>query len=618
MNQAVFEIDKPIDYEPMYKQLKEKCAEQAALIAKLQKEGNGKGHKVPPFSNLAYDFLTSLQYKVKSLTAQVSDFQSGEKYVKIQAEHKSHLATKDREIKKLKHELADVRRQVIDVRNKWMQTNEDLVKEHAKELARKDRNIEALEKQLLDTRIMLDAEKGKFKDKSRELYQVMTELEEEKGKNLKLTAQVNRDYENSSKPSSTNPNHKKIVNNREKTGKLPGGQFGHKGHPRKKHTPTNVVEIPAPAKYANNPGYKLTGRTITKQLVDIHVDIVVTEYFTSEYRNVLTGQRVHADFPAGMVNEVTYSGNVKSFAFLLNNHCNVSIAKVSDFLSELTGGELKISTGMINGLSRECSLKTEPEQKESFTDLLLSPVMSTDFATVRVNGKNKNVAVCATPSNVMYFAKEHKGHEGIKGTPVEDYQHTLVHDHDKTYYNYGGNHSECNEHPLRYLKDGMENEPDRKWAGQMRGLIQEMIHFRKNLDPSDNRDPDEIAPDKVKAFEDRYDEILGLAKEEYEYEPPTKYYKDGYNLYKKLEKYKAAQLLFLHDRRVPATNNLAERLLRVIKRKLAQVMTFRSFDSLDYLCRSLGTVASMRAQGSNLYEGVASIYDRATKYSGCH
>ena len=290
-----------------------------------------------------------------------------------------------------------------------------------------------------------------------------------------------------------------------------------------------------------------------------------------------------------------------------------SIANVSDFLSELTGGELKISTGMVSGLSKECSLKSEPEQKKAFADLLLSPVMCTDFATVRVNGKNNNVAVCATPSTVMYFAKEHKGHEGIKGTPVETYQHTLVHDHDKTYYNYGSNHAECNEHPLRYLKDGMENEPDYKWAGQMRKLIQEMIHFRKNLDPSDDRDPDEIAPDKVKAFEERYDEILDLAKEEYEYEPPTKYYKDGYNLYKKIEKYKTAQLLFLHDKRVPTTNNLSERLLRVIKRKLAQVTTFRSFDSLEHLCQSLSMVSSLRAQGRNIYDGIASIFNRLTQ-----
>ena len=224
------EKDKNIDYEQMYKQLRDKCANQDKLIAELQNGKNGNARKVPPLSNLAYNYLTNLQYKVKSLTAQVNDFESGEKYVKIQADHNRQLAIKEREIKNLKRELAEVRCQVTEVRNMWMQVNEDLVKEHAEELSRKERKIDTLEKQLLNTQIMLDEEKRRFKEKVRELYQVMTELEAEKGKNLKLTAQINRDYENSSKPSSEKPNHKKISNNRKKTGKKPGGQFGHKGH----------------------------------------------------------------------------------------------------------------------------------------------------------------------------------------------------------------------------------------------------------------------------------------------------------------------------------------------------------------------------------------------------
>ena len=182
-----------------------------------------------------------------------------------------------------------------------------------------------------------------------------------------------------------------------------------------------------------------------------------------------------------------------------------------------------------------------------------------------------------------------------------------------TFQNYGGKHQECNQHPERYLKGIMENEPGLEWSGQMRDLIKEMIHFRNSLDPEDGRDPDKIDPGGVEAFEARFDEIIALAKKEYEDVPPSKYNKDGFNLYRRMEKFKGSHLLFLHDRRVPPTNNLAERLLRVIKRKSAQVMTFRSFEGLDYLCRSLGTVASLRAQGENLYDSVASIYDRPLK-----
>ena len=556
-----------------------------------------------------FEYITDLQHKNKSLTAQLKAFRTGEKFAKIKEQFKRELAEKKREIRNLRLELDEANCRTVTVRQNYQQVIEDMEDEHKKALAKKNRHIKELTERALKAEGLLDAERDKATEKNRELYRVMVQLEEERGKNLKLKAQINRDYENSSIPSSMKPNRKKITNNREKTDRRPGGQPGHEGHGRKKHIPTNIVDIPAPEKYASSKDYRLTGKTITKQMVDVRVDIIATEYRTPEFRNVKTGQRVHADFPGGVVNDVNYGGSIKAFAFLLNNHCNVSIANVSDFLSELTGGKLRISTGMINGLSKEFSRKAEPERKKAFSDILLSPVMSTDFTTACVGGQKKNVMVCATPSAVIYFARDHKGHEGVKGTPVEDYQGILVHDHDMTFYKYGSAHQECLEHASRYLKDSMDNEPNLQWNRQMREIVREMIHFRNGLDPGDDRNPDQIDPDKVDEFEAKYDEVLSLAKNEYEYEPPNKYYVEGFNLYIKMLKYRDNHLLFLHDRKVPPTNNLSERLLRIYKRKQQQVMSFRSFESLEHLCNSLGVFASLRYQGQNLFDGVSAIFD---------
>jgi hypothetical protein len=602
-----------IDYKRLHEDLLAKYAEKNALIATLSKENRELRMREVPLSNTGYMHLANLQYKAKAYAAQVSDFKSGEKYVKMRAEHRAHIATKDREIASLKRELADSRQQAVSIRKMWTEVNEGLVKEHAKELAGMTRAIEALEKRLLDTKGLLAQEKEKVKAKAIELYQARADLEDEKGKNQKLRNQINRDYENSSLPSSQKRGDKKITNNRERTGKKPGGQPGHKGHPRKKHAPTNVIEIPAPEEYANSPDYKPTGKTITKQVVGIRVEIVVDEYTTPEFRHVRTRQRVHADFPDGVVNDVNYSGSIKAFAFLLNNYCNVSVKKVSEFLCELTGGELKISTGMINGLAERFSYGTEADQRKAFADILLSPVINTDFTSARVNGRNMNVLVCATPSIVLYFTREHKGHEGIKGSPIEDYQNILVHDHDLTFYKYGNGHQECLEHILRALKDSIDNEPNLKWNKQMRELIQEMIHFTNGLNPNDMRNPDQIDEGRVKELESSYDYILNIAQAEYEYEPPSKYYKDGFNLYKRMLEYRGNHLLFLHDRTVPHNNNLAERLLRILKRKLGQVMTFRSDEGLMYYCQSLGIIASLRARGQSLWGSVASIFDEYQK-----
>jgi hypothetical protein len=547
---------------------------------------------------------------VKGLESQVQAFKSEEKYITMRSEFKSQLSAKDRVIRNLESELMSARRETVTARHKWMEVFDDMEKEHLKELAKKDRKINELMERALKAERQCDEWKDKNKELLKEMYKVKVELDEEQGRNMKLTAQVNRDYENSSIPSSQKLNHKKIVNNREKTGKKPGGQPGHVGHRRKKLTPTNRIDIPAPEKYADSPDFKPTENTITKQVINIRVSAVVDEYATPEFRNVITGQRVHAEFPEGVVNDVNYGGSVKSFAYLLNNNCNVSIEKVSDLISELTRGEIKISTGMINGLSREFSQKTEAEQRKAFADMLLSPVMNIDLTTARVNGKNANVVVCAAPSLIMYFARKNKGHKSVIGTPIEDYQNTLIHDHESTFYKYARWHQECLEHVLRYLKDSMSNEPNFKWNRLMWELIRETIHFWKSIAPDEMRNPDEVAPEKVESFEARYDEILKLAEEEYKYEPPSKYYIKGYNLFIKLRKYRKEHLLFLHDIRVSPTNNLAERLLRIFKRKQAGAISFRSLESLDFLCRCMGTVASLREQSQNLFESIAEIYNR--------
>jgi len=554
--------------------------------------------------NTSFEYITNLQYKVKVLASRLGAFESGEKYLVMKSEFGKRLSAKEKEINKLKIELADAHAQTVTVRKSWMQIFDDLEKEREQVLQEKGRIIISLEERALKAERLVDELKDKLTEKNKELYQVKSLLEEEEEKNKKLTSQLNRDYENSSIPSSMMPSHKKIPNSREKTGKKPGGQPGHKGHSRKKHIPTNRIHIPASPKHADSQYFKPTDKTITKQMVNLSMHLSVDEYSTPEYRNIRTGQRVHAEFPDGVVNDVNYGGSIKSVAFLLNNRYCVAIDKVREFLSEVTGGQLQISRGMINGLSKEFSKKTQAEQKKAFSDALLSPVMGTDFTVMRVNGKNVQVAVCATSESALYFAREQKGIKGVKGTPVEDYQGILVHDHDKTFYNYAGAHQECLAHVQRYLKSSMENEPALNWNKQMRELIREMIHYRNALCPDSEPDLE-----KIRDYEARYIAILDIAKREYEYEPPRKYFKDGYNLYVRLREFKDSHLLFLGNSRIPATNNLCERLLRILKRKQKQAMTFRSFESLEFLCDCLGTIASIRAGKQNLYTSVSAIFD---------
>ena len=139
----------------------------------------------------------------------------------------------------------------------------------------------------------------------------------------------------------------------------------------------------------------------------------------------------------------------------------------------------------------------------------------------------------------------------------------------------------------------------------MHALVTEMIHYRNET--ALHAEPD---PVQISAFEARYDEILKKATDEYEYVLPSKYYRDGYNLYRRMEKFKRAHLRFLYDHTIPTTNNAAERHLRNYKRKQKQAISFRSFTSIEDLCNGKSVLIKIRNNdGANVFQEVTQRFD---------
>lgn len=162
------------------------------------------------------------------------------------------------------------------------------------------------------------------------------------------------------------------------------------------------------------------------------------------------------------------------------------------------------------------------------------------------------------------------------------------------------------QHNCRYLVGSIQNEPEFVWNSQMQELIREMLHYRNGLAEGDGLDEG-----TVRGFEERYDRILDKAEEEYADHPPGDYYREGYNLFLRLRKYKENELLFLHDKRVPANNSLCERLARVYKRKQKQAITLRSQAQLGYICDGLSVVHLLRTKkDGSVYQEIADIYER--------
>lgn len=548
--------------------------------------------------------MADLLLEISVLRKKIAALESGEKYQQLQEQHRRELAAKDREIKHLKNELAEAHAETVDVRNKWIQTCDDVTKEKDRVLASKDRELKRMEARMYNAERKRDEAKDKVRDIRLELYKAQTEIEEKEKLIQKLTVQINRDYTNSSNPSSMKPNHKTIHNSRENSGRKPGAQPGHPHHGRKRLTPSKTIQISPPKEFLDTTKYRPTGKMIVRQVQELQISVTATDYETPEFVCLKTGKKVHADFPAGVKDDVNYNEWIKAFAYCLNNKCNVSIQNTQEFLKEISNGQLNISAGMICNLSREFSKKTEKERSEIFYSLLTSPVMHTDFTFDRVNGKTGTVMICLADGLVLYQGREAKGYEGIKGSPVEIYQNIVVSDHESVFVSRGTKHQECLAHVERYLRSSMENEPELTWNKKMLEWVKEAIHYRNEV----LRAGETLDEEKVTYLKNKFDEILSIGNGEYEYVPPKDSFREGYNLCKRMTESPQEYLLFLDNILVPPTNNAAERAGRKVKRKAKAVMCFRSTAGHEYYLDGLSVMETMEAKGEDMIKGIAARF----------
>lgn len=559
-----------------------------------------------------------LLFKIKILKDRVEAFESGAQYVRMQELHRIARAGDFREIKRLKEELAHERAEKIHVRELWYGTCADMQQECEKRLEDKDREckrkldekdklILKLQNDLQKERELRAAEHEKYLKQVQEAYEAKALYEDEKEKNQELLSRINKDYSNSSKSSSMSPNHETIHNSREKTGRRPGGQPGHVHHGRKHQEPTQTHEIPVPDIYLEDDNYQPTGRIIRKQMIKVHVTTQVIEYWTYELRDVVTGQRVHAEFPPGFIDDVNYDGTVKALAYIVNNDLYTSIDKTRVFLKEISGGKIDISTGFICNLARQFSECTQEEREKIFHELKEADVLHTDFTFGRTGGKQSAVIITSTDDGkVLYQGRAKKGDEGVKGSPVENYNGTLVSDHESALIKHGSRHQECLSHIKRYVQGEMENEPQNTWGQKMNDWIKDSVGYWHEVDD----DLTEYDPAVADIYIGRFMDILKTAKDEYEYEPPSKYYRTGYNTYKRMEENPEEYVLFLRDPSVPPTNNVAERAGRKYKRKAHQVMSFRSQEGSNRFCDGLTITENIKAQGKDLFEEVTARFNR--------
>ena len=459
----------------------------------------------------------------------------------------------------------------------------------------------------------LHLEIKKYQEESKKDKELIEKLIEE---NEKLKNQNNKNSNNSSKPSSTdNQKPKKktganLYNYRIKTGNKVGGQKGHKGHNLGKKELEKIIDekkLKVKTIY-----HKIKGDSKKEPLIKYKMELEVNTYVEKHIFEY--DEKSNEKLPKEFYTDVTYGTSIKALAIHLGCYNVIAYDRLSDFFEVITNNTLKISNGTLVNFVKEFSKKSEKTINNLEENFLNGIIGYTDETGTKFNNKKLYIRNYSNEETVVYKVHKHKGHNPIKEDNIlPKFLGGIMGDHDTTLYSYGSKNYECNIHLGRYLMELMENIPDIKWPFLMYDLIFRINNTRKiameyGLTKFDK--------EKIKEYQDEYDEILELAKEENK-TIKSSYYrmKKAKPLYMRLVKYKKNHLYFIEDFQVPFDDNLSERDLRIFKNKTKISGGFRSLDVAQCFVNSLSIIKTSIKRNLNPYKSIMDIFNNKTLFN---
>jgi len=458
-------------------------------------------------------------------------------------------------------------------------------KDFFRQLSETMQKFDNLQKEFTDFKVAANKEIDRLNDRVGVLEKENKQLKTE---NEKLKDIINKNSSNSSKPPSSD-GFTKIENSREKTGRKPGGQPGHKGFkPKLYENPTKIIDFKRKKCFCGG-HLKYDEKYTAKQLVDVEVKTHIEEY--REYSGVCEccGAQIENEAPLNDI--VTYGSNLKAVCSMLTSEGCVSINRTRQMVSELTGGVINLSEGTIAKWVRDLAERVAPALGKIKEKLLVSPVLNKDETGVRV-GKTLNwFHVLSNKSHTLYYSHKKRGNEADKAADVlPAFGGVLVHDHLKGLYDFKCAHAECNAHILRYLKAAVESK-GRKWAQDMLDLL---LWAKSGGEIN-------------KVFK-RYDKILKAGQKEFLKDEAPDYNGDDMKLFRRMREYKAEHLRFVTDKDVPFDNNQAERDLRMIKAKTKISGCFRAEDGGEIFAHIKSYTSTLRKNHMNIFREIKNAF----------
>ena len=426
-----------------------------------------------------------------------------------------------------------------------------------------------------------------------------------------LKARLNQNSSNSSKPPSSDGLCKKPPIMREKSGKKPGGQPGHKGsglilpkNPDKfiTHEPSQCATCASNStcKAARN---QIAGR---RHEIDVEIRTHVTEHQQIRVVCPQSGAILLGAYPTNITSEAQYGIGYTSLVTALNTIGIVSMERIQELLHGITG--ISPSVGTIATMLETSANAVSGTVAEIKAAVTSAPIVHFDETGVRIGGATEWLHSASTDDMTYLSVHPKRGKEGMNAAGVlPEFTGTAVHDCWVAYFTYANMaHALCNAHVLRELKAATEDYAQ-GWAKEASHLLLEMKQMKESLQQEGATE----APPLLRAtYSATYDRIMSEALLQNPMPEPIpgkkgrpKRGKIG-SLVDRMITHKPEFLAFFTDFDVPFTNNQAERDIRMFKVKQKVSGCFRSKDGATGFAALMSFISTAKKQGLSAFSSI--------------
>jgi transposase len=420
-----------------------------------------------------------------------------------------------------------------------------------------------------------------------------------------LINQLGLNSQNSSKPPSSDPNRKK----KKKTAgvRKAGGQKGHVGTTLQKFdTPDQIENIPVDRRTLPKGRYKDVGYE-SRQVVDIEISRVVTEYRAQILENA-KGKRYTAPFPEGVGRPVQYGIDVKVHSVYMSQYQLVPYKRIEeDFQDQV---RIPISAGTVFNFNYDAYHKLAAFEAIVKSKLIESGLCHADETGININGKRVWLHCVSNPLWSYYLPHEKRGLDAMQDMGVlPNFSGVLCHDHWKPYFRFECQHALCNAHHLRELERAWDQDKQ-EWARDMRDLL---VRINQAVDDAGGQ----LEPAESRKFRQTYRKLLDKAQ--IECPPPDESKKTNKrgrvkrskarNLLERLRDYEMETLRFMDDEQVPFTNNRGENDIRMTKVQQKISGCFRSKEGAAIFCRTRSYLSTCKKHGMRATEALRILFE---------